>query len=173
MILFWFSACRQLGKIKPMWHGFVVLSMLRSVPKLEGVCSSFETKQTQKVPLGFFFRIINEVLLLTKICPLFLCMYNENKVIEWLGLEGTSRIFKLQPPCHRQSCQSPHLILDQAAQGPIQPGLEHLQGWTGHPQPLWAAVPTPHHSHSKELPPDIQPKSSLLNLEPFPFVQTN
>jgi len=25
------------------------------------------------------------------------------------------------------------------AQGPIQPGLEHLQGWTGHPQPLWAA----------------------------------
>lgn len=55
MILFWFSACRQLGKIKPTWHGFVVLSMLRAVPKLEGVCSSFETKQTQKVPLGFFF----------------------------------------------------------------------------------------------------------------------
>jgi len=24
----------------------------------------------------------------------------------------------------------------QAAQGPIQPGLEHLQGWTGHPQLL-------------------------------------
>jgi len=21
----------------------------------------------------------------------------------------------------------------------IQPGLEHLQGWMGHPQPLWAA----------------------------------
>jgi len=30
-------------------------------------------------------------------------------------------------PCHRQSHQPPHLILGQAAQGPIQPGLEHLQ----------------------------------------------
>ena len=35
---------------------------------------------------------------------------------------------KLQPPRHRQGHQSPYLILDQAAQGPIQPGLEHLQG---------------------------------------------
>jgi len=32
----------------------------------------------------------------------------------------------LQPPC-RQGHQPPHL-LDQVAQGPIQPGLEHLQG---------------------------------------------
>ena len=35
---------------------------------------------------------------------------------------------KFQPPCYRQGCQSPYLIPDQAAQGPIQPGLEHLQG---------------------------------------------
>ena len=47
---------------------------------------------------------------------------------------------------------------------PIQPGLEHLQGrgihsFSGQP------VPAPHHSHSKELPPDIQPKSSLLQLK--------
>ena len=61
--------------------------------------------------------------------------------------------------------QPPHLIPAQAAQGPIQPGLEHLQGWTVHPQPLWTAVPAPHHSHSKELPPDIQPKSSYLQLK--------
>jgi len=53
-------------------------------------------------------------------------------------------------PHHRQGPQPPHFIPDQAAQGPIQPGLENLQGWTGHPQPLWAAVPSPHHSHSKE-----------------------
>ena len=32
----------------------------------------------------------------------------------------------LQPPA-RQGHQPPHL-LDQVAQGPIQPGLEHLQG---------------------------------------------
>ena len=68
-------------------------------------------------------------------------------------------------PRHRQGHQPPHLTLDEAAQGPIQPGLEHLQGWMGHPQPLWAAVPAPHRSLGKELPPDIQPKSSLLQLK--------
>ena len=45
-----------------------------------------------------------------------------------VGLEGTSRITELQPPCHKHGCQPPLLILDQAAQGPIQPGLEHLRG---------------------------------------------
>jgi len=72
---------------------------------------------------------------------------------------------KLQAPQHRQGHQPPCLIPAQAAQGPIQPGLQHLQGWMGHPQPLWAAVPAPHHSHSKELLPDIQPQSSLLQLK--------
>jgi len=51
-----------------------------------------------------------------------------HKITERPGLEGTSRIMDLQPPCHRQGHQPPHLTLDQAAQGPIQPGLEHLQG---------------------------------------------
>ena len=50
------------------------------------------------------------------------------------------RDLKLKPPCWMQGHQPPYLRLDQAAHGPIQPGLEHLQGWTGHPQPLWAAV---------------------------------
>ena len=58
---------------------------------------------------------------------------------------------KLHPPHHMQGHQPPHLIPAQAAQGPIQPGLERLKGWTGHPQPLCAAVPAPHHSHRKEL----------------------
>ena len=56
---------------------------------------------------------------------------------------------KLQPPHHRQGHQPPYLILAQAAQGPIQPGLEHLQGWGIHNlsgQP----VPAPHHSLGKE-----------------------
>jgi len=34
----------------------------------------------------------------------------------------------MRPLAHRQGHQLPRLILDQAAQGPIQPGLEHLQG---------------------------------------------
>jgi len=90
--------------------------------------------------------------------------YQSQRIIEWLGLEGTSRIIKLQPPCHRQGCQPPHLILDQAAQGSIQPGFEHLQGWGIHSlsgQP----VPAPHHSLCKKLPPDIQPKPSLPQLK--------
>jgi len=44
-----------------------------------------------------------------------------------------------------------YLILDQAAWGPIEPGLEHLQGRGIHNlsgQP----VPAPHHSLSKEFP---------------------
>ena len=66
-------------------------------------------------------------------------------MIEWLGLEQTSRIVKLQPPCYRQGHQRPHLIQDQAGQGPVQPGLEQLQGQSIHNlsgQP----VPAPHHS---------------------------
>lgn len=39
---------------------------------------------------------------------------------------------KLQPPRRRQGRQRPRLILDQAAQGPIQTGLEHLQEWDIH-----------------------------------------
>jgi len=58
-------------------------------------------------------------------------------LIVWLGLEGTSKIINLQSPCCMQGHQPPHLILDQAAQGPIQPGLEHLQGRGIHS--LWAA----------------------------------
>ena len=110
---------------------------------------------------------------MSKNIPLHLQSYH--RIIEWLGLEGTSSIIKLQPPHHRQSCQTPHLILDQAAQGPLQPGLERLQGWGIHSlsgQP----VPAPYYSHSKELPPDIQPKSSLLQLKtisPCPAVEWN
>ena len=59
-------------------------------------------------------------------------------------------IVEFQPLCYVQGCQPP----DQAAQGPIQHGLEHLQGWSIHSlseQP----VPAPHHSLCKELPPRI------------------
>jgi len=49
-------------------------------------------------------------------------------VIVWLGLEGTSKIILFQPPCLGQGCHPP----DQVAQGPFQPGLEHLQGWDTH-----------------------------------------
>ena len=37
----------------------------------------------------------------------------------------------LQPPCHTQGRRPPRVTADQAAQGPIHAGLEHLRGWTG------------------------------------------
>uniref|UniRef100_A0A672TM59 Uncharacterized protein n=1 Tax=Strigops habroptila TaxID=2489341 RepID=A0A672TM59_STRHB len=49
-------------------------------------------------------------------------------------------------PCHGQG----HLPLDQVAPSPVQPGLEHCQGWGSHSfsgQP----VPGPHHPHREEL----------------------
>ena len=71
------------------------------------------------------------------------------RIIEWPWLEGTPRIIKLQRPCLMQDCQPPRLILDQAVLGPIQPGLECLQGQGIHNlsgQP----IPAPHHSLCKE-----------------------
>jgi len=53
-----------------------------------------------------------------------------------------------------QGCQLLDQVLDQIAQGPIQPGLEHLQEQGIHSL-FGQSVPAPHHSLSKELPPDI------------------
>ena len=39
-----------------------------------------------------------------------------NRIIEWLGLEGTSRIIKFQLPCHRQGHKPSYLILDHTKQ---------------------------------------------------------
>jgi len=87
-----------------------------------------------------------------------------HRIIEWLGLEGTSRIIKFQLPCLRQGHQPLHLVQNQVAQGPIQPGLENLQGWDIH-RLSGQPVPAPCHSLGKELPPDIQRISSLLQLK--------
>ena len=64
-------------------------------------------------------------------------------------LEGTLKITQFQPLCYRQG----HLLLDQVAQSPIQPGLESLQGGAIHSlsgQP----IPASHHLHSKEFLPN-------------------
>jgi len=47
--------------------------------------------------------------------------------------------------CHGQGCPQ----TAQVAQDPIQPDLEHLQGWGVHS--LWKAVPVPHKSLSQEF----------------------
>ena len=58
------------------------------------------------------------------------------------GMVQVGRDLKAHPtPCHGQGCHP----AAQAAQGPIQPGLEHLQGWGTHS----FTVLVPHHPLSK------------------------
>jgi len=45
------------------------------------------------------------------------------RIIEWIGLEGTFKDHLVQSPFHGQG----HLPLDQVAQSPIQPALEHVR----------------------------------------------
>ena len=51
-----------------------------------------------------------------------------HRIVQWLGMEEALRIIKFQLLGHRQICQLLDQELDQAANGPIQPGLQHLQG---------------------------------------------
>jgi len=96
--------------------------------------------------------------------PFILFMWNY-RTVEWLGLEGTSRLIEFQTTCHKWGCQPLDQILDQVDQAPpIQPGLEHLHRWGIHTlsgQPF----PALHHSLSvKNL------LISLLELEIIPHV---
>jgi len=50
-------------------------------------------------------------------------MVIDHRFIEWFVLEGTLKIIEFQLPCHGLG----HFPLDQVAQSPIQPGLEHFQ----------------------------------------------
>ena len=59
---------------------------------------------------------------------------------EWLSLERTLTITLFQPPCCGQGSQPLNQALDQAAQGPLQPSLEYVQGWDMHS----FSVPMPH-----------------------------
>ena len=77
------------------------------------------------------------------------CIYalTQNHRMAWVGRDLKDHESEGLPSA-RQGLQPPHL-LDQVAQGPIQPGLEHLQGRSIHNlsgQP----VPAPHHSLSKK-----------------------
>jgi len=60
-----------------------------------------------------------------------------SSVIEWLRLKDT---LKPTYPLLWVGCLPP----DQAAQDPIQPGSEHLQGWGTH-NFSEQSVPVPHH----------------------------
>jgi len=65
-----------------------------------------------------------------------------------------------------QGHQHPYLILDQAAQGPIQPGLEHLQGRRIHSSPFQHLTTL----LVKNFPLTSNRNLLSLNLKPFPLV---
>jgi len=67
-----------------------------------------------------------------------------------VGVKRKLKHHLVPSPCHGQG----HLPPDQVAQSPLQPGLDHLHGWSIHSfcgQP----VPVPHHRLSKEFIPNI------------------
>ena len=53
---------------------------------------------------------------------------------------------------------------------PAQPGLEHLQGWTGHPQPLWQLFQHLTALSAKNFPLTSNLHLPSLNFKPFPLV---
>ena len=61
-----------------------------------------------------------------------LCYKSQTQGSEKHRLAWVERELKDHPvpaPCHGQGCQPPNQALGQVVQGPIQPGLEYLQGW--------------------------------------------
>ena len=87
-------------------------------------------------------------------------VWKNYRIIEWLGLKGTSKIIQLQPPRYGQGGQP----LDQAARGPIQSGLECLRRLNIH-NLSGQHVPVPHLLLHEKLPPEISSKSSLLQFK--------
>jgi len=66
----------------------------------------------------------------------------KTRTMAWVGRDPKDQ--QAPTPCHIQGHQPPYLTLEQAAQGPVQPGLEHLQGWSIHSlseQPVIAIIP--------------------------------
>lgn len=76
-----------------------------------------------------------------------------------VGSDLKDHLVSTPPPCHPP---------DQAAQGPIQSGLEHLQGWEIYSlseQP----VPEPHTPLSKKFSSDLQSKSPFFLFKKIPL----
>jgi len=86
-----------------------------------------------------------------------------------VGLERTPRLMKLQPP-PQAGPRTSTFHTSPGCPGPIQPGLEHLQGWMGHPQPLWAAVQHLITLIGKNSPLTTNLNLPSFNLKPFSLV---
>jgi len=72
-----------------------------------------------------------------------------HKIIEWLRLEGS-----LNPSSSTRLPWAGCPLTSSGCPGPIQPGLEHLQGWDTH---IFSeqSVPGLHHTLGKEFHPNI------------------
>ena len=99
---------------------------------------------TTKVELKiYFFPILYSKHSILKLMYLFMdIIIEQNNRTTYVGSDLKGH--PVPTPCHGQGCYPP----DQAAQGPIQPGLEHVQRWD---MPSFAGQPppAPHHPLSK------------------------
>jgi len=87
---------------------------------------------------------------------------SKHRTIAWFELERAFKDRLSQSSCHGPG----HLPLDQVAQSPTQPGLEHFQGGGSHNfsgQP----VPEPYHPHRKKFLPYVQSKPTRVSVQPL------
>jgi len=106
--------------------------------QMEFLCTQADLEKSRATFLVAFYH--NAAICWKKWQPLKL---SQNHRMPWVGRDPKDHQGTISLP--QAGSPTSGLILDQAAQGPIQPGCEHLQGWGIHSlsgQP----VPAPHHS---------------------------
>lgn len=102
-------------------------------------------------------------------CVRLMLVGGKDKSARLLRLTESQRWFWLQrhcedclvfTPCHGQG----YLQLHQVAQSSIEPGVEHLQGWSTQSFPR-KSIPVSQQPQSKKLFPDIWSKPTLFHFE--------
>ena len=88
-------------------------------------------------------------------------MLKELLIIEWFGRDLKDH--QVPTPCQRQRCQPLHQVLDQMAQGPHPPGMEHPQPFLGSLFQHLISL-----SLSKNLPLTSNINVPSFSLKPFP-----
>lgn len=89
--------------------------------------------------------------------------FTDYQIIEWLGLEGPSRIIRFQPPATDRAANS-RSSTRSGCRGPHQPSFENPQGRGIH-KISGQLVPATYHPLSEKPPSDIQSKSSAFQFK--------
>jgi len=145
------------GKAESSWVKGAKKVTPRQEKSYKDLTSAEEFKETEKFTFTAHRQLVAKATLQLLTSLKMFKFEQFHRIIECFGLEGNFRCHLAQSPCSEQG----HLQLDQAAQSPIQPGLECFQGWgtyhlSGQPVTVF------HHPHGKKFLPYIQSKSTLF-----------